>query len=98
MKDGPHSNVEKEGWGSFAEDGQLPVGTLGSVWVLGWDLGEGLVISEENSQPQDLRVEIIDCTSKTGSSKRSLSRLVQFGHQTLSCNTQVGSTWSRHCI
>lgn len=58
MKDGPHSNVEEEGWGSFAENGQLPVGTLGSVWVLGWDLGEGMVISEENSQPQDLRVDI----------------------------------------
>lgn len=40
----------------------------------------------------------IDCTSKTVSSNRNLSSLVQFGHQTLSCNTQVGSTWSRHCI
>ena len=43
-------------------------------------------------------VENIEHTSKTISSKRSLSGLVQFGYQAVFCNTQVESMWSRHCI
>lgn len=31
MKDGPLSNAEVEAWGSVAEDGHQPVGSLASV-------------------------------------------------------------------
>lgn len=44
MKDGLLSNVEVEGWGSVAEVGQLPVGTLAQcehgvgIWEKGCDI------------------------------------------------------------